>query len=142
MAPINPAFIEYQKELEQEQKQEQENTDPETSVSEDIFIMALSGESSGSASTEKLSSQLFFNEIATDEDLLHTTGLIPSPVDLSFVSSSGNVAAVSPASGQTMPDAQPYPGSSQEKPASSLMALSGLLVVTTVASVYRMKRSK
>ncbi|WP_321430051.1 lectin like domain-containing protein [uncultured Methanolobus sp.] len=79
-APINPAFIEYQEELEQERINSESNT------SANISILTLFSESSGSLPTKNLNTRLSFNGTGFDEEMFRPTGLIPSPVDLSHLS--------------------------------------------------------
>lgn len=80
MAPVNPAFIEYQEEL------EQKSIDSDNNTNGTLSILDFSSELSGSLSAENLSSLLSFNDTGFNEEMLRPTGLIPSPVDLSHLS--------------------------------------------------------
>ncbi|MBP1910713.1 lectin like domain-containing protein [Methanolobus bombayensis] len=71
-APLNPAFLEYQEALEQSQN--------DVSGADDLISLSnlvLSGSQSN---------LLFSNENESSDIFTHSTGLIPSPVDLSYLS--------------------------------------------------------
>ncbi|WP_196214003.1 lectin like domain-containing protein [Methanolobus vulcani] len=72
MAPLNPAFVEYQESLEQSQNK----------VSDSDNLISLSSLVLPDSQSNLLSS----NENESSDIFTHTTGLIPSPVDLSHLS--------------------------------------------------------
>ena len=81
IAPLNPAFIQYQEEMVQEQNTVSANTNGVTLSS---FVLSDS-------STNDISSTMFdpinlLQEFNSTKELSHPTGLIPSPVDLSHLS--------------------------------------------------------
>lgn len=81
IAPLNPAFIQYQEEFELNQNEISANTNTIT-----VSSLILSDISDETPSSDLLNMIDILQYSELPENTIHSTGLIPSPVDLSHLS--------------------------------------------------------
>lgn len=87
VAPLNPAFVQYQEELEQSQNDVSASVDTDTSTNTfSPSSLILPDSSEENSHLNLLSSINFLEEDALPDEFAHPMGLMPSPVDLSHLS--------------------------------------------------------